>query len=96
MKDTSKLYADNLTNVRECREVSDSMETSSLVKNGCDDVACSEVYNESFRGRAFERIDTASREWSGIPAGTFVLALVTVSTLGLLTAMLIATIAIAV
>jgi hypothetical protein len=51
--------------------------------------------DEPFPGRGFERIDATSGEWSGIPAGTFLWALVTVSTVGLLTAMLIATIAIA-
>ena len=71
------------------------METSSLVKNGYSDAVCSEPYDEPFPGRGFERIDATSGEWSGIPAGTFLWALVTVSTVGLLTAMLIATIAIA-
>ncbi len=71
------------------------METSSQVKNGFGNAICSEPYDEPFPGRGFERIDTASGEWSGIPAGTLLWALVTVSTVGLLTAMLIATIAIA-
>ena len=69
------------------------METSSLVKNECLDAVC-EPYDEPFPGRGFERIDATSAEWSGIPAGTFLWALVTVSTVGLLTAMLIATIAV--
>jgi hypothetical protein len=72
------------------------METSSQVKNECANAVCSEPYDEPFPGRGFESIDAASREWSGIPVGTFIWALVTVSTVGLLTAPLIATIAMAV
>jgi hypothetical protein len=72
------------------------MGTSSQVKNECSDAVCSEPYDEPFPGRGLERTDTASGVWSGIPAGTFVWTLVTISTVGLLTAMLIATIALAV
>ncbi|MGO9062245.1 MAG: hypothetical protein ACLQU2_33515 [Candidatus Binataceae bacterium] len=72
------------------------METSSQVKNECTNAVCSEPYDEPFPGRGFEGIDAASREWSGIPVGAFIWALVTVSTVGLLTAPLIATIAMAV
>jgi hypothetical protein len=69
------------------------METTSLVKNEYLDAVC-EPDDEPFPGRGFERIDITSGEWSGIPAGTFLWALVAVSTVGLLTAMLIATIAV--
>lgn len=72
------------------------METCSLVENERDDTACSEPYGESFPGREFERIDTARDEWFGIPAGTFIWALVTACTVGLLTAMLMAKIAVSV
>ena len=66
------------------------METSSQVKNECFDAVC-ERYDEPFPACGFERIDATSGEWSGIPAGTFLLG----PGYGLLTPMLIATIAIA-
>jgi hypothetical protein len=96
VKATSKLYTDNLTKFRERREVSDSMETSSPLKNDYGDAIWSEPYDESVPGDGLERIDAASAEWSRVPADTLIWALVTVSTIGVLTAMLIATIAMAV
>ena len=69
------------------------MQTSSVVKNEYLDAVC-EPDDEPSPGHGFERIDAAGGEWFGIPAGTFLWALVTVSTVGLLTAMLIAAIAI--